>query len=356
MFDGIIRSIARRIPLPPIQAVFEPAKLCNLGCGVCRRLESSSVAQIPGVGNHFTPAQFREALDKLRHIRVASWIGDGEPMMNPDFNKLIEIAAKKGIRTAFSTNGTLVTKEDVDFWKRHKVVDVQVSFDTSTPEMYEKMRPGASFDKVVRTCKLISESGIHLQLGNILFAESVEDMPKYIDLCIETGAWKVATPRLHLVGALDKRYLSSYPDPVTANPILKIAQDKMRIAKIRWYEPWYVTSYFRRCMWSFLSPYIQIGGTIHPCCFMMGTDRIEYYDGVAYKVPATSYGMGNILTDDFGKIWHGEAYKELRRLLIKSEKPVGTTIEPEQLHALKRNTSSRFSPCLGCGWRWSVAC
>lgn len=355
MLDSLIRSIVRRIPLPPVQANFEPTKLCNLGCNHCRRFENSSVAQIPEVGNHFTPGQFREALNKLRHIRIASWIGDGEPLLNPDFNKLIEIASKKGIRTTFGTNGTLVTKEDVDFWKRHKVGEVTVSIDSPIPEKYESMRKGAKFDRVIKSCKLISGAGIELHLSIVLFVESVVDMSKYIDLCIEVGASKIASPHPHLVGTLD-RYLSSYPDSAVANPILKIAQGKAKKAGIHWHEPWYVTPYFRRCMWPFLAPYIQIGGTMQACLFMMGKDRIETYDGVAYKIPVTNFGMGNILTDDFDKIWHGEAYKELRKLLIKSERPVGTTIEPEQLHILRRSISSRFSPCLGCAWRWGVAC
>lgn len=356
MVSAVLKNIVRRIPLPPIEAIFEPTKLCNLKCDYCRRGESSSVCKVAGVGNHFTPEQFKEALDKLRHIRRANWIGDGEPLLNPDFNKLIEMSAKRGIRTTFGTNGTLVTKGDVDFWKKHKVSEVSVSIDSPNPERYEMMRKGANFDRVVQSCKLISEAGISLQLQIILFAESVGEMSKFVDLAIEVGAGRIASPRPHLYGTLNVRYQSSYPDPVVANPILKIALDKMKKAHIHWYEPWYVTAHFRRCMWPFLSPYIQIGGIIQPCCFMQGKDRIEYYDGVAYNVPSTSYEMGNILTDDFGKIWHGDDYKELRKLLIKTEEPVGTTIEPEQLHALKRHNSNRFSHCLGCAWRWCVEC
>lgn len=355
MNDSLIRTIVRRLPFPPIEAILEPTKLCNLKCDRCRRLEGGSVAQIQGMGIHFTPEQFRETLDKLRRITKANWIGDGEPLLNPDWNKLIEISAKKGISTRFSTNGTLVTKEDVDFWKRHKVVEVQVSLDTSTPETYEMMRPGAKFDRVIESCKLISKAGIKLQLSNILFAESIDDMAHYVDLCIEVGAWKIALPRPHLYDRLEK-YLPSCPDPVVANPILKIAQDKARKAKIGWYEPWLLTPYFKRCMFPFLSPYIQIGGTIQTCCFMSGKDRMGYYDGDSYKISATNYEMGNILTDDFGKIWRGQAYKELRRLLIKSERLIGTNIEPKQLLELKKTMNGRFSHCLGCSWRWSVEC
>ncbi len=356
MLNAQIRNIVRRLPfLPPVEALFEPTKVCNLRCDRCRRVESGSVAQIKGVGIHFTPEQFREALDKLRHIRKADWIGDGEPLLNPDWNKLIEIAAEKGIQTSFSTNGTLVTKEDVDFWKKHKVPLVQVSVDTSKPETYEKMRPGAKFERVMESCRLISKAGIKLQLSNILFTDSIDDMLDYVDLCIELGVWKIALPRPHLYGTLE-RYIPSCPNPITANPILKIAQDKARKAKIGWFEPWLLTPYFKRCMFPFLFPYIQIGGTMQTCCFMSGKDRTGYYNGDAYNIPATNYEMGNILTDDFNKIWRGDAYKEIRRVLIDSEKPIGTNIKPEALLTLKKNTNGRFSSCLGCSWRWSVEC
>jgi len=355
-FDGIVRNVARVLPLPPLQAIFEPSKMCNLQCDYCRRNEEASVRQIQGVGNHFTPYQFKEALDKLRHIRVANWIGDGEPLMNPEFNKLIEVSAERGIKTTFGTNGMLVTKADVDFWKKHKVIEVSVSIDSPIAEKYEGMRKGAKFDRVIQACKMISDAGLNLQMQIIAFAETIEEMPKFVDLAIEMGARRIAFPRPHLYGTLQDRYSSSYPDPVVANPTLELCRDKMRSAGIRWYKPWLINLYFRRCMWPFLSPYIQIGGTIQPCCFIQGKDRVEYYDGVVYKVPSTRYEMGNILTDDFGKIWWGGAYKELRRLLIKSEKSIGQTIEPRQLHTLKSDTSSRFSHCLGCGWRWSVVC
>lgn len=355
IFDATIRNIVRRIPLPPIEAIFEPSKLCNLKCDYCRRNEAGSVSHSRKGGNHFTPEQFKEALDKLRHIRVANWIGDGEPLLNPDFNKLIEMSAKKGIRTTFGTNGTLVTKADVDFWKRHKVVEVSVSIDSPNPKRYEMMRKGAKFDRVIESCKLISEAGINLQVQIILFAETIEEILAYVDLAIRVGARRIALPRPHLYDNLE-RYLPSCPDPAVANPVLKIALNKMRKAKIHWYEPWFVTSYFKRCMFPFLSPYIQIGGTIQSCCFMAGNDRTAYYNGVAYKVSASSYEMGNILTDNFNKIWRGEPYKELRRLLNKSERPVGVTIESGELLDLKTNTNGRFSPCFGCSWRWSVEC
>jgi len=351
---NLAKSIARRLPLPPIEAVIEPTKLCNLKCDYCRRKEGGSVAQSSG-SKHFTLAEFKYVLDKLRFLRVANWIGDGEPLLNPEFNNLIGEASRRGIKTSFGTNATLVTKADVDFWKKHKVCEVSVSIDSPIPEEYEKMRVGAKFDKVINACKMISDAGLNLQLQIIAFDETIDSMPMFVDLCEEVGCWRIALPRPHLYGTLE-RYRDSYPKPEKANPVLKIAKNKMKKAGIRWYEPWAITSYFRRCMWPFLSPYIRIGGVIQPCCFLSGGDRNSRYEGVDYKVPATSYEMGNILTGDFDKIWYGEEYKKLRRLLIKTEEPVGKTITPEALVALKSISDGRFSYCHGCSWRWGIEC
>jgi MoaA/NifB/PqqE/SkfB family radical SAM enzyme len=353
--DSITRTVVRRLPLPPVEALFEPTKICNLRCDYCRRGEDGSVAHSKADDVHFTPAKFKEALSNLGHIRGANWIGDGEPLLNPNFNRLIEITSDRGAKTTFGTNGTLVTKQDVDFWKKHKVSEVSVSIDSPIPEKYEAMRKGAKFDRVIESCKLISSAGINLQMQIILFAETAEDMPAFVDLAVKVGAWRIALPRPHLYGTLE-RFRSSYPDPAKVNSPLTVAQDKMRKAGIRWYEPWFANTYFRRCMWPFAAPYIQINGTIQPCCFMSGNDKVDNYGGVEYTVPSIDYVMGNIFTDDFDRIWHGDDYKTLRRLLIKTERPVGTTIEPEQLHELKRIKNGKFTHCYGCSWRWNVEC
>jgi MoaA/NifB/PqqE/SkfB family radical SAM enzyme len=351
----IAKTVARRLPLPPLGALFEPTKVCNLQCDYCRRSEDGSVSHSKAENKHFTTDKFKEALSKLRYIRSANWIGDGEPLLNPDFNKLIEMTAAKGASTTFGTNGTLVTQKDVAFWKRHKVSEVSVSIDSPIAEKYEQMRKGAKFDRVIESCKMISAAGINLQLQIILFAESADDIPIFVDLADEVGARRIALPRPHLYDRLE-RYRSSYPDPAKVNKPLLVALSKMRQYGIRWYEPWYATTHFRQCMWPFVAPYIQINGTIQPCCFMSGNDKSDIYDGVEYKIPSSSYVMGNILTDDFDSIWHGDAYRELRRVLIESEKPVGTKIEPEQLRKLKDIRDGRFAHCYGCSWRWSVEC
>ncbi len=352
---AIARTIARRLPLPPLEALFEPTKVCNLQCDYCRRNENGSVAHSKAEDKHFTPDRFKEALRQLKHIRGANWIGDGEPLLNPDFNKLIEMTAKKGAKTTFGTNGTLVTPQDVVFWKKHKVSEVSVSLDSPIPETYEKMRKGAKFSRVIESCRMISDAGINLQLQIILFAESTTDMPAFVDLAIDVGAWRIALPRPHLYDRLE-RYRSSYPDPDKVNQPLRTAMNKMKQAGIKWYEPWYATTHFRRCMWPFLAPYIQINGTIQPCCFMSGNDKTDNYDGVEYRIPSSCYVMGNIFTDDFNKIWRGDAYRELRQTLIKSERPVGTPIKPDELHKLKEIHDGRFAHCYGCSWRWSVEC
>ena len=342
--------------MPPLQALFEPTKVCNLRCDYCRRNEDGSVTHTRTVDKHFTLEKFRDAMDKLSHIRCANWIGDGEPLLNPEFNAIIGETARRGCQTSFGTNGTLVTKDDVDFWKRHKVSEVSVSLDSPIPEKYEEMRKGAKFDRVIESCKLVAESGIKLQLQVILFNDTARDMPAFVDLAIKVGAWRIALPRPHLYDSL-KRYQSSYPKPENVNGHLAIAMDKMKRAGIRWYEPWYATAHFKRCMWPFLAPYIQIGGIIQPCCFMSGNDKQDCYDGVTYRIPSTDYIMGNILTDDFGKIWRGDAYRELRDVLVRTERPIGTTITPEMVHVLKNDKSyGRFSHCLGCLWRWGIEC
>ncbi len=350
-------QVLRQFPVVPWSVSIEPTKACNLKCTHCRRTQPSSPMFIKGVGQHFTPEQLKEVLDQAKTIQTINWIGDGEPLCNPHFNELIEIAAKKGKRTTFTTNGTLVTQELVNFWKLHRVARVSISMDSPNGEVYEKMRPGASFDKMLNAAKMIAKTGIYLQTSICFFAESLPEIVDYVRLSRDIGAKRIYLIRPHFVGTIGES--ESYTFPKNDNKtrqVLKLAEDIAREAHMVWYEPWYTATYFRSCMWPFIAPYINIGGNVQACCYMFGTDRIEHFNGIAYDIRCNNYIMGNMFEDNLMKIWHGDLYKELRNRILSTEMPRGSAIELDKLKKVKGTSEGRFRHCDNCLWRWGLAC
>jgi len=76
----------------------------------------------------------------------------------------------------------------------------------------------------------------------------------------------------------------------------------------------------------------------------------------SHLVVGDKFTLGNILTKGFEEIWKGKAYKELRRLLIRTERSVGSGITDKEFKILKGDDIGRFSACSSCLWRWSLAC
>lgn len=357
MYNNLVSAALQRIPLPPLVATFESTKVCNLHCDYCRRWYPGSPSQIKGVGNHFTLVQFKEALRQLKWLRSIWWMGDGEPLLNPDFNSMIEYASSRRIYTVFTTNGMLVTPGLVDFWKRHKVQRISISFDSPIPEKYEEMRKGAHFDTVVQACKLISVSGINLNMNIVMFQNNVADIPKYVELSHKVGARLIYLIRPHFFGFAPQDGYTFPGDDLANTRILAQAQSLAKYHHLKWYEPWYPVPTFRRCVFPFVSCYIEIGGAIKTCCWAYGTNRQEYCGYKMFGFPVENYNMGNILKDNFNKVWRGESYKELRRVVVSTERKLGTTTTLQELANLRERTDDgRFSGCITCMWRWSAAC
>ncbi len=104
----------------------------------------------PDLGNRDMDMEtFRSVLDRVADHASFIWLaGLGEPMMSRHFLSMINECRKRGIATGASTNGTFLT----DIWQE-RLLDASldlliVSFDGATKDTYEKIRVGASFEKV----------------------------------------------------------------------------------------------------------------------------------------------------------------------------------------------------------------
>lgn len=73
-----------------------------------------------------------------------------EPLLRNDLEQFIIYAKQKGILDVyFSTNGFLLTKQRAKSLIESKLDRIQISLDANSKELYDKMRPGSDFDRVV---------------------------------------------------------------------------------------------------------------------------------------------------------------------------------------------------------------
>lgn len=127
----------------PISLIVENTAKCNLKCPMCPR----EFGYYPPEDFDFN--LFKSIIDQVRRSTelVFPW-GGGEPLMNPDLYKMIRYCKDADIYTVVSTNATLLNEERSEKLLESGLDNLIIAFDGTTPEVYEKYRKGAKFEKV----------------------------------------------------------------------------------------------------------------------------------------------------------------------------------------------------------------
>ncbi len=135
---------------------------CNLSCSHCYIDAGAPQA------NELSTAEataFMEDLAKMK-VPLLMFTG-GEPFLRPDLLKLASNAHDLGLRTAISTNGTMITKEKASMLKSFGVEYVGVSLDGATRETHDHIRGDGSFAKAIDGLKVCVGSGLACGSGSL---------------------------------------------------------------------------------------------------------------------------------------------------------------------------------------------
>ena len=113
----------------------------------------------------------------------------GEPLTRKDFFEVARHAADRGLYVSVATNGTLLTKENVQKLKQAKVNYLDISIDGASAKTHDEFRgvPGA-FDKAVAGLKNCVEADLCVCIATTATKNNLEEMPAIIDLAEEVGA------------------------------------------------------------------------------------------------------------------------------------------------------------------------
>lgn len=299
----------------PVIAQIESTSLCNLRCRMCIR----SKMGVPAGNLSFE--NFRKILDKLDSLFKIHLQGQGEPFLNPEIFKMIEYANKRGILIMLNTNATLLNKNIVDKICSLDIGGITVSMDSTKKELYEHIRRGAKFEKVLENVKLLTSEiekrkrNTIVSLATVVLKDNVDELPDFINLARKLGIKKV----IFQIIQRKKDYIDSYDKAVKKQISIGEEQLRKKIEEARnlakEYGIFLVSEQQAKspgCVWPWRSIYITWNGYVTPCCKILD-----------YKKPF----FGNILKDNFWRIWNSKHYQEFRKMLLERKAP---------------------QPCLGC--------
>lgn len=116
-------------------------------------------------------------------------LSGGEPLLREDLPELARAAGERGIRTALSTNGTLITPGAARMIRDAGIGYVGISLDGASPETHDAFRgTRGAFERAMEGFARCREAGIRTGLRVTLTKENYRELAALIDLAAAEGA------------------------------------------------------------------------------------------------------------------------------------------------------------------------
>lgn len=210
----------------PALLSFSLHNTCNLECIMCGGDSSSKIRtrrdQLPGLPHVYGESFFEQLGPFLEHCTNVDFVG-GEPFLVREHERVWEmlIATGRDVAVSVTTNGT-TWNDKVERWLDAMDTTVFLSIDGVTKETFERVRVGASFERVMenleRFREYTSRRGTELilnwslvrqnwhELGAMVRWAEERDLSVHVQTVIEPefGVQRMPTDELrHVVEALE---------------------------------------------------------------------------------------------------------------------------------------------------------
>lgn len=165
---------------------------CNLACRHCWL--SPKFQQDGGTGGHLDYDLFALAIEEglplgLRSVKLTG----GEPLLHPDFIRMVDLLKEKEVGLTVETNGTLLTESLARYLKEKSTLGhISVSIDGAEAETHDDFRGvEGSFEQACQGVRYLAEAGYRPQVIMSLHQGNVDQIEALVRLAEEMGAGSV---------------------------------------------------------------------------------------------------------------------------------------------------------------------
>ena len=173
------------------QLQLEITSRCNFRCIMCDQAYRCIK------GKDLSIKDFETILSKFPNITTLCPQGLGEPLVNPNFITMLDIAKKRGIYTYVNTNFGLFS-EDIAKNLALLADSVTISFSAGTKETYELVHKGSSFEKTINNIKMfmrqkkdLGQADPEVELKFVIMSKNINELEEFIKIADELGIKKV---------------------------------------------------------------------------------------------------------------------------------------------------------------------
>ena len=201
-----MREVLHPTPLKPTRKPAAPVVIwnlirrCNLTCKHC--YTTSADIDFP---NELSTESIYKVMDDLKAFKVPVLIlSGGEPLLHPDIFNISQRAKKMGFYVALSSNGTLITKDNIQQIAAINYQYVGVSLDGIGATHDEFRQQTGSFDASICGIHLCRDQGIKAGIRFTLTQDNVHDFPAMLQLMEEEDIDKFYLSHLNYGGRGNK--------------------------------------------------------------------------------------------------------------------------------------------------------
>ena len=173
--------------------------VCNMNCIYCigdnRNIHNRRMAAMEDIRD--TPLSngcisTEQLLDILNIFQKVGFNGisltGGEPMLNKDWDRIINSAADIGFkRREITTNGLLLGEYCNKHDKLPELTTIKVSFDTADKTNFNKITGGDNFDRVVASVRIARKYIDNIRANRVMLKDQMDDLEYYLDFCYNNG-------------------------------------------------------------------------------------------------------------------------------------------------------------------------
>jgi len=253
---------------------------CNLNCKLCfRNYVDIDFNTKPDMSGNTVNQLINELFPTAFTVNLSTI---GEPLLSPHIEKILNACIEYQVCLSFTTNGTLLKGDD--FLKKLASVlnHIEISFDSSSPELFEKLRSGASYNEILQNVKnlgrirhTLPDPKFNLGFSMTLFRENLEEIPDILRILSEVGCNFLKTEIGVIFSKRDlHRSVLTYPE--LYNEIYEIAHEKARKIGINLLmrAPFSENGQseavkYGICDYLYLSACIRAEGELNPCYFQV---------------------------------------------------------------------------------------
>ncbi|MDO4632492.1 MAG: radical SAM protein [Eubacteriales bacterium] len=164
---------------------------CNLHCWHCGSECGGGKASF--LDTELLLRTLETVAEDFKPQQIMICLTGGEPLLHPDFFRIVEYILKLGFLWGITTNGTLIDEKTAYRLKALSLASVTISMD-GTEQTHDSLRGRkGAFQKTVAAVRHLNAAGIPVQITSVIHRDNFAQLDEMYELMVQmkTASWRL---------------------------------------------------------------------------------------------------------------------------------------------------------------------